>query len=105
MAIETSSRKAHFGRMDRRVEGRIACEGDTIIDILSPQPKNGVQARIIDVGEASLKLSLPFFLSPGSLLRIHMTESVAYGEARYCTAEGAEYYVGVKIDEVAPKSN
>ena len=105
MAIETSSRKAHFGRMDRRVEGRIACEGDTVIDVLSPQPKNGVQARIIDVGEASLKLSVPFFLSPGSLLRIHMTESVAYGEARYCTSEGAEYYVGVRIDEVAPKSN
>ena len=105
MAIETSSRKAHFGRMDRRVEGRIACEGDTVIDVLSPQPRNAVQARIIDVGEASLKLSLPFFLSPGSLLRIHMTESVAYGEARYCTAEGAEYYIGVKIDEVAPKKN
>jgi hypothetical protein len=105
MAIETSSRKAHFGRMDRRVEGRIACEGDTVIDVLSPQPKSGVQARIIDVGESSLRLSLPFFLSPGSLLRIHMTESVAYGEARYCTAEGAEYYIGVRIDEVAPKSN
>jgi hypothetical protein len=105
MAIQTSSRKAHFGRMDRRGEGRIACEGDTVIDVLSPKPRSGVQARIIDVGESSLKLSLPFHLSPGSLLRIHMTDSVAYGEARYCTAEGAEYYVGVKIEEVAPKSN
>ncbi len=105
MAIETSSRKAHFGRMDRRVEGRIACEGDTVIDILSPQSGNGVQARIIDVGEASLKLSVPFHVSPGALIRIHMTESTAYGEIRYCTCEGAEYYIGVKIDEVAPKGN
>ena len=105
MATTTPLRKAHFGRMDRRSDGRNACEGATVIDVLSPQPKNGVQARIIDVGESSLKLSLSFFLSPGSLLRIHMTDSVAYGEARYCTAEGAEYYVGVKIDEVAPKSN
>jgi|SRR5579872_5072996 len=105
MAITTSSRKAHFGRTDRRGEGRIACVGDTVIDVLSPQPRTGVQARIIDVGEASLKLSLPFHLSPGSLLRIHMTESVAYGETRYCTAEGAQYYAGVRIDEVAPKSN
>ena len=105
MAIVTSTRRAHFGRIDRRNDGRNLCEGATVIDVLSPQPKNGVQARIIDVGESSLKLSLPFYLSPGSLLRIHMTDSVAYGEARYCTAEGAEYYVGVKIDEVAPKSN
>ena len=100
----TSLRKAHFGRIDRRTDGRNACEGATVIDILSPKPQKGVQARIIDVGESSLKLSLPFFLSPGALLRIHMTESVAHGEARYCTAEGAEYYVGVRIDEVAPKT-
>ena len=104
MAIETSSRKAHFGRMDRRGEGRIACEGDTVIDILSPQPKSSVQARILDVGEASLRLSVPFHVSPGALLRIHMTESIASGEVRYCTCEGAEYHIGVKIDEVAPKS-
>jgi hypothetical protein len=105
MAIPTSTRKAHFGRMDRRNDSRMACEGDTVIDVLSPHPRNGVQARIIDVGESSVKLSLPFHLSPGSLLRIHMTESIAYGEARYCTCEGAEYYIGVKIDEVAPKGN
>ena len=91
--------------MDRRVEGRIACEGDTVVDILSPQPKSSVKARIIDVGEASLRLSVPFHVSPGALLRIHMTESTAYGEARYCTCEGAEYYIGVRIDEVVPKSN
>src|ERR1700693_2187440 len=105
MAAPTSSRRAHFGRIDRRSDGRNACEGAAVIDVLSPKPRSGVQARIIDVGEASLKLSISFFLSPGSLLRIHMTDSVAYGEARYCTAEGAEYYVGVKIEEVAPKSS
>ena len=105
MAIPTSSRKAHFGRIDRRNESRIACEGDTVVDVLSPQPRSAVHARIIDVGESSLKLSFPFHLTPGSLLRIHMTESVAHGEARYCTSVGAEHYVGVRIDEVAPKSN
>ena len=105
MATITSNRKAHFGRMDRRVEGRIACEGDTVVDILSPQPKSSVKARILDVGEASLKLSVPFHVSPGSLIRIHMTESIAHGEARYCTCEGAEYYIGVRIDEVVPKSS
>ncbi|MBZ5632870.1 MAG: hypothetical protein LAO55_07045 [Acidobacteriia bacterium] len=64
-----------------------------------------MKARILDVGESSLKLSLPFFLSPGSLIRIHLTDSVAHAETRYCTCEGAEYYVGVKVEEVAPKSD
>ena len=106
MAIPTSTRKAHFGRIDRRNDSRIPCKGDTVIDVLSPQARSSVQARIIDVSESSLKLSLPFHVSPGSLLRIHMSEGgVAHGEARYCTSEGAEYHVGVKIDEVAPKSD
>jgi hypothetical protein len=102
MATITSSRKAHYGRVDRRSDGREACEGDTVIDVLSPQPRSAVQARILDVGESSLKLSVPFFLSPGSLIRIHMTGSKANGEVRYCTAEGAEYHVGIKVEEVAP---
>lgn len=105
MGTTTSNRKAHFGRIDRRSDGRNPCEGTTVIDVLSPHPRNGIQARILDVSDSSLKLSLPFFLSPGSLLRIHLSESIAYGEARYCTADGAEYYIGVKIDEIAPKSN
>ena len=104
MATSTTSGKAHFGRVDRRSDSREPCEGATIIDVLSPHPKSNVQARILDVGESSLRLSLPFFLSPGSLIRIHMTDSKAHAEVRYCTCEGAEYYIGVKVEEVAPKS-
>jgi len=47
-------------------------------------------------------LSVPFFVSPGSLVRIHMTESHANAEVRYCTREGSDYYVGVKVEEVIP---
>ena len=99
----TSIRKAHFGRKDRRNDERVICAGDAVIDILSPQPRSAVQARILDVGTSSLKLSLPFFLSPGSLIRIHMTDSMANAEVRYCTCEGAEYHAGVKVEEVVPK--
>jgi hypothetical protein len=104
MAIPTSTRRAHFGREDRRNDERVICVGATIIDVLSPKPRSAVEARILDVGTSSLKLSLPFFLSPGSLIRIHMTDSVANGEVRYCTSEGTEYHAGVRIEEVVPKS-
>lgn len=104
MSVSTWQRKPHLGLQDRRSDDRFPCEGETVIDVLSPQARNDVQARILDAGTASLKLSIPFFLSPGSLIRIHMTESVAYAEVRYCTCEGAEYHVGVKVEEVAPKT-
>jgi len=102
MSAINSNRKAHFGRQDRRSDERTLCEGATVIDVLAPHPRSDVKARILDVSESSLKLSLPFFLSPGSLIRIHMTGSKANGEVRYCTCEGAEYYVGVKVEEIAP---
>ena len=104
MAI-SMSRKAHFGRVDRRTDDRTICAGATVIDVLSPRPRSSVQARIIDVATSSLKLSLPFYLSPGALIRIHMTDSVANAEVRYCTCEGSEYYIGVQVEEIVPKGS
>jgi hypothetical protein len=104
MPLETSSRKAHYGREERRSDERVICEGEALIDVLSPSPRSSVQARILDVGSESLKLSLPFFLSPGALIRIHMTGSAANAEVRYCSREGDEYFVGVRVEEVVPKS-
>ena len=74
------------------------------MDVLSPKPKRGVPVRVLNIGPASLKLNVPFFLSPGALVRINMTESHANAEVRYCTREGSEYYVGVKVEEVVPNA-
>ena len=104
MSVSTWQRKPHLGLQDRRNDDRFPCQGATVVDVLSPQPRSDVQARILDAGTASLKLSVPVFLSPGSLIRIHMTDSVAYAEVRYCTCEGEEHHIGVRVEEVTPKS-
>jgi hypothetical protein len=95
-----SSPTRQYGLRERRADSRLACEGTASMDILSPKPRRGVPINVINIGPASLKLSVPFFLSPGSLVRIHMTESHANAEVRYCTREGSEYYVGVKVEDV-----
>src|ERR1700674_4030731 len=104
MAESTWLRKAHVGQ-DRRNDGRTPCAGATVIDVLSPNPRSSLQARIVDVGTSSLKLVVPFFLSPGALIRIHMTDAVANAEVRHCTCEGSEYHVGVTVEEVVPKGS
>jgi hypothetical protein len=48
-------------------------------------------------------LSLPFPLATGALIRIEMTDAIAKAEVRYCTCEGSEYHVGVKVEEIVPK--
>ena len=102
MAVSKWLRTGHVGA-DRRSDFRSACTGETVIDVLSPRPQYAVQARILDVGTSSLKLSVPCFVSPGSLLRIHLTEFVADAEVRHCACEASEYHVGVNIVEIIPK--
>ena len=102
MAVSKWLRKGHVGA-DRRNDFRTICTGETVIDVLSPRPQPSVQARILDVGASSLKLSVPCFVSPGSLVRIHLTEFVAEAEVRHCTCEDSEYHVGVNVVEIVPK--
>lgn len=92
----------HYGLHDRRADFRTACDGIASMDVLSPKLQRGVPIRVINIGRASLKLSVPFFLSPGALVRINMTESYAHAEVRYCTREGSTYCIGVRIEEVVP---
>ena len=100
--MQTSSSPRQYGRRDRRADSRIACEGTASMDVLSPKPRSAVPVSVINIGEASLKLSVPFFVSPGALVRINMTESHANAEVRYCTREGSAYYIGVRVEEVIP---
>ena len=102
MAVSKWLRKGHVGP-DRRSDCRSICNGETVIDVLSPRPQPSVPASIIDVGTSSLKLRLPFFVSPGSLIRIHLTEFIADAEVRHCTCEDSEYHVGVNVVEIVPK--
>jgi len=102
MTVSKWLRKGHVGP-DRRSDCRTICTGETVIDVLSPHPQASLQAHILDVAESSLKLSIPCFVSPGSLIRIHLTEFVAEAEVRHCTCEASEYHVGVSVVELVPK--
>ena len=99
--MDTSRRAALH---ERRAELRQLCEGAALMDVLSPKPQRGVQVRVVDVATASLKLSVPFFISPGSIVRIHLTQATAQAEVRYCTREGQECYIGVRLEEIEPKA-
>jgi hypothetical protein len=102
MALSMWPRKAHVGR-NRRSDLRTFCAGDTVIDVLSPQPRSSVEVRVFDVGTSGLMLGVPFPLAPGALIRIQMTDSVATAEVRHCTCEGSEYHIGVKVEDIVPK--
>ena len=94
------SRRPHFGRHDRRDESRDSCEGAAIVDVLAPHPRRAVSVKVIDVGSGGLRFVVPFFLTPGSILRMYLTEAVVQAEVKYCSCEGSEYHVGVAVEEI-----
>jgi PilZ domain len=98
------SRRPHLGLHNRRNESREHCTGDVVIDILAPHPRRGVSAKVADVGDGGLKLKVPFFLTPGSILRLHLTHAVAQAEVKYCSCESAGFHVGVAVEEVSSDS-
>jgi len=69
MAISLWQRSAPTGQ-DRRTDERVPCIGATLVDVLDPHPQAAVPARILDAGSSSMKLALPIFVAPGTLLRI-----------------------------------
>lgn len=95
------TRRPHFGRQDRRSEARDDCAGSAVVDVLAPQPRRAVPVDVIDVGGGGLKLKVPLFITPGSILRLHLTDAVAQAEVKYCSCEGAEFHVGVRIEEIS----
>ena len=102
MAISLWQRSAPTGQ-DRRTDERVPCIGATLVDVLDPHPQAAVPARILDAGSSSMKLALPIFVAPGTLLRITVGDATADAEVRYCTCEGAEYFAGVRLDEITRK--
>lgn len=101
MPLPMWQRKAHVGK-NRRSDFRTFCAGDTVIDVLSPQPRSSVKARVLDGSTSGLMLSIPFPVTPGALIRIKMTGAVADAEVRHCTCEGSEYHIGVKVEQIVP---
>ena len=104
MAESMWQRTAHVGQ-NRRRDFRSLCSAATAIDILMPNPRNSVPVRVFDVSTSGVMLALTFPLAPGTLIRIKMTDAAAEGEVRYCTHEGDEYHVGVRVEEIRPKDS
>ncbi|HUA84201.1 MAG TPA: hypothetical protein VMB85_10110 [Bryobacteraceae bacterium] len=94
------SRRPHYGCRERRAESRDRCQGAVILDVLAPHPRRAVSADVVDVGSGGLRLTVPFFVTPGSILRIHLSEAVVQAEVKYCSCEARKYHVGVGVEEI-----
>jgi hypothetical protein len=89
---------------ERRNEPRFRLQVAASLKALSPPSAIRSEVRIIDVAQGGLKLRVPEFLHPGTVIQIRLKRTIAMAEVRYCHPEGSEFDVGVKLQDVFPRA-
>ena len=87
---------------DQRRFTRIVTDMAASIRVLSPVSSGKTQARVLDASREGLKLRVSEFLHPGATLQVRVTDTVAFGEVRYCQPAGSAFHVGVQIQDFFP---
>lgn len=92
----------HISAGERRGHPRFACDHPAYITTsLDPEP---VAIRIRNISKGGLGLRIPTFLPLGTQVHVHLKQSVAYAEVRYCVRVGSEFHAGVAVGKIEPKS-
>jgi hypothetical protein len=90
------------GSEDRRRDRRTPVDTPASMRILNPLSGARIDIHVLDVSDHGLKLSVPHFLSPGTGIQVRLKNTIAMAEVRYCRPMGAEFHVGVWIQDVFP---
>lgn len=87
--------------MERRSAVRTKAQGRARIKGLDPLTSIGpsADAQILDTSSKGLKLRAPRRFLPGSIVQIRSHDGVFLGKVKYCNPAGAEFDIGVYLNE------
>jgi hypothetical protein len=84
---------------ERRQDVRVATNEPARMKVLQPLGP-GTEIRVLDVSRGGLKITVPEFLAPGTIIQIHMKSAIAFAEIRHCAPCGDEFHAGVCFQDV-----
>ena len=61
-----------------------------------------LEGRIVNVSKKGFKLKLPEAIQPGVQVQARIGGKIVMAEVRYCLPHGAEFHIGVEIQDVFP---
>jgi hypothetical protein len=98
--------EVHDGRdrplVERRRFARVLANESARIRMISPVVSDSREARVLDTSREGLRLRVPKSLLCGATIEIRLTDSIAFGEVRYCRRVGSAFEVGVQIQDSFP---
>jgi hypothetical protein len=82
---------------DRRREPRVPANDSASMNVVDSWSALRVDVRVLDVSKSGMKLSVPRFLNRGTVVQIHLKDSMALAEVRHCLSAGRGYHAGVLL--------
>jgi len=88
---------------ERRSDFRVPLNVPASLKAINPLAAGRSEIKIIDAATSGLKLQVPEFIHPGTAIQIRLKRTIALAEVRYCHPAGAEFHVGVRLQDVFPR--
>jgi len=88
---------------EQRRYARIPVDQAASIRLLGPAlSRRASSARVVQTSREGLRLRVSEFVHPGSTIQVHMADTLAFGEVRYCQPAGSSFHIGVQIRDSFP---
>ena len=84
--------------MERRREPRATADQTVVVTVLGRQALQ-ISGTAVDISRRGLRLLLSGRVSPGDPVKIDMDDDLLLGEICYCETQGADFIVGVELDQ------
>jgi anti-sigma factor RsiW len=103
--LRLSRQLGEYGGVEKRREHRIRCDDLSEMQTFSPFSPIRIPVQLADVSRNGLKVRTPQSVYRGTIVQVRTRGAIVLGEVRYCVASGAEFDVGIQIQDVIPKQN
>lgn len=88
---------------EQRRYARIPVDQPASVRLLGPTvSRRTAAARVVQTSREGLRLRVAEFVHPGSTIQVHMADTVAFGEVRYCQPAGSSFNIGIQIRDSFP---
>jgi hypothetical protein len=84
----------------KRNDARVPAGYTASMKLVNPLSANWTNIQILDMSRGGMKLSVPEALEPGTVVQIRSRNTLTFAKVRYCVEAGAEFHVGVQLQNV-----
>ena len=91
-------------QIEKRQEPRITVNSTAIVHAINPLNLDRVTAHVLNASTSGLKMSCQAGYQVGTLLQIRLKDAFVLGQVRYCIQEVGDFHLGIRIEDLYPKS-